>query len=183
MCEGPLSKHGHHTPGKSGMRPFHPLPTSNDTPEPACGVRPAFSNARAFRGSCGGDVPIERRRERRRGDKRGMTSLAQPAEVRGVQRETGRIYLICYSEHFATRCTVKGGRARRGRAIGCVIDHEVLAMPNRGDAQRSALARDGGGDDQCDTVVQHTQQHEVGDELPLARQQPAVFSRNSDRPT
>jgi hypothetical protein len=31
--------------------------------------------------------------------------------------------------------------------------------------------------------VKHTQQHEVGDELPLARQQPAVFSRNSDRPT
>jgi hypothetical protein len=82
-----------------------------------------------------------------------MTSLAQPAEVRRVQREAGRIYLICYSEHFATRCTVKGGELVAAGAIGCVIDHEVLAMPNRGDAQRSALARDGGGDDQCDTVV------------------------------
>jgi hypothetical protein len=121
------------------------LPTSKDTPRtrlrrPA-GVlkRPAYS--RFVRRGC----PDRASRERRRGDKPGMTSLAQRAEVRRVQRETGRIYSICYSYHFATRCTVEAGELVAAGAIGCVIDHEVPAMPHRGDAQRSALARDGGG--------------------------------------
>jgi hypothetical protein len=65
-----------------------------------------------------------------------------------VQRETGRIYSICYSEHFATRCTVKAGEFVAAGAIGCVIDHKVLAMPQSGDAERRAFARDGGADDQ-----------------------------------
>jgi predicted dehydrogenase len=55
-------------------------------------------------------------------DKPGMTSLPQLAEVRKVQRETGRIYSICYSEHFATRCTVKAGELVAAGAIGSVIN-------------------------------------------------------------
>ena len=139
-----------------------------------------------------------------------------------MQRETGRIYSICYSEHFATRCTVKAGEFVAAGAIGCVIDDKVLTMPQSGDAERRAFARDSGADDQCDTVVfgipAHTSDdvspsgtrsakglvftsmrprasgsghalpgcapkrrkayaaEEVGDELPLARQQPAVFA-------
>jgi hypothetical protein len=82
-----------------------------------------------------------------------MTSLARRAEVRRVQRETGRIYSICYSDHFATRCTVKAGELVAAGAIGCVTDHKVLAMPQSGDAERRAFARDSGADDQSDTVV------------------------------
>jgi hypothetical protein len=72
-----------------------------------------------------------------------MTSLAQLAEVRRVQRETGRIYSICYSEHFATRCTVEAGELDAAGAIGCVIDHEVpacriAAMPSGARSQGMA---------------------------------------------
>ncbi|HYZ43107.1 MAG TPA: Gfo/Idh/MocA family oxidoreductase, partial [Stellaceae bacterium] len=55
-------------------------------------------------------------------DKPGMTSLAQLAEVRKVQNETGRIYSICYSEHFTTRCTVRAGELVAAGAIGRVIN-------------------------------------------------------------
>ena len=53
-------------------------------------------------------------------DKPGMTTLDQLAELSRVQAETGRIYSVCYSEHFETRSTVRagelvaGGRDRRG---------------------------------------------------------------------
>jgi predicted dehydrogenase len=55
-------------------------------------------------------------------DKPGMTSLAQLAKVREAQRETGRIYSICYSEHFATRSTVRAGELVAAGAIGGVIN-------------------------------------------------------------
>jgi len=55
-------------------------------------------------------------------DKPGITSLAQLAEVRKVQQETGRIYSICYSEHFQTRSTVKAGELLRAGAIGKLVN-------------------------------------------------------------
>ncbi|HYZ39497.1 MAG TPA: Gfo/Idh/MocA family oxidoreductase [Stellaceae bacterium] len=55
-------------------------------------------------------------------DKPGMTSLAQLAAVREAQRETGRIYSICYSEHFATRSTVRAGELVAAGAIGRVVN-------------------------------------------------------------
>jgi predicted dehydrogenase len=54
-------------------------------------------------------------------DKPGMTSLAQLAEVRKAQRETGRIYSICFG-HFATRSTVRAGELVAAGAIGRVIN-------------------------------------------------------------
>ena len=54
-------------------------------------------------------------------DKPGMTTFAQLDEIKRVQAETGRIFSVCYSEHFETRATVKAGelvagrRHRRGR--------------------------------------------------------------------
>ena len=41
----------------------------------------------------------------------------------------------------------------RERGHARFVDHEVLAMPHGRDAERSALARDGGADDQRDAVV------------------------------
>jgi predicted dehydrogenase len=63
-------------------------------------------------------------------DKPGVTSLAQLAEVRTVQRETKRIYSICYSEHFETRCTVKAGELVAAGAIGRVVNTTGLG-PHR----------------------------------------------------
>src|SRR5512139_2469800 len=40
-------------------------------------------------------------------DKPGITSLEQLAEARRVQKETGRIYSICYSERFENRAVVR----------------------------------------------------------------------------
>jgi predicted dehydrogenase len=54
-------------------------------------------------------------------DKPGMTSFAQLADLRRVQAETGRIYSICYSEHFETRSTVKAGELVAAGAIGQVV--------------------------------------------------------------
>jgi predicted dehydrogenase len=55
-------------------------------------------------------------------DKPGATSLAQLAELRAVQRETGRIYSICYSERFETRATVRALDLVRQGAIGQVVN-------------------------------------------------------------
>ncbi|KQU97654.1 Gfo/Idh/MocA family oxidoreductase [Devosia sp. Root105] len=55
-------------------------------------------------------------------DKPGMTSLEQLAEIKRVQAETGRIYSVCYSEHFETRSTVKAGELVKAGAIGQVIN-------------------------------------------------------------
>lgn len=54
-------------------------------------------------------------------DKPGITTLDQLAEVRRVQAETGRIYSICYSEHYDSACTVKAGELVRAGAIGRVV--------------------------------------------------------------
>ena len=55
-------------------------------------------------------------------DKPGMTTFEQLAELRRVQAETGRIYSVCYSEHFETRSTVKAGELVAAGAIGEVIN-------------------------------------------------------------
>ncbi|MBK8086048.1 MAG: Gfo/Idh/MocA family oxidoreductase [Devosia sp.] len=54
-------------------------------------------------------------------DKPGMTTLAQLAELRRAQAETGRIYSVCYSEHFETRSTVRAGELVAAGAIGRVV--------------------------------------------------------------
>ena len=54
-------------------------------------------------------------------DKPGITSLEQLDEVRRVQKETGRIYSIMYSERLENRATVKAGELVKEGAIGKVI--------------------------------------------------------------
>ena len=54
-------------------------------------------------------------------DKPGITSLEQLAEVRRVQKQTGRIYSIMYSERFENKATVKAGELVMAGAIGKVI--------------------------------------------------------------
>ncbi len=55
-------------------------------------------------------------------DKPGMISLEELAEIRRVQKETGRIYSIFYSEHFNSRITNKAGELIRSGAIGQVVN-------------------------------------------------------------
>jgi predicted dehydrogenase len=54
-------------------------------------------------------------------DKPGFTSLAQLEAVRTVQRETGRIYSICFSERLDNPATVKAGELVHAGAIGRVV--------------------------------------------------------------
>lgn len=54
-------------------------------------------------------------------DKPGMTSLEQLAEVRSMQKSTGRIYSIMYSERFENRATVRAGELVSAGAIGRVL--------------------------------------------------------------
>ena len=54
-------------------------------------------------------------------DKPGFTTLAQLAEARRVQAETGRIYSICFSERLENRATVKAGELVQAGAIGQVV--------------------------------------------------------------
>lgn len=63
-------------------------------------------------------------------DKPGMISLDELAEVRRVQKETGRIYSIFYSEHFTTGSTIKAGRLIDSGAIGKVV-HTLGLGPHR----------------------------------------------------
>jgi len=63
-------------------------------------------------------------------DKPGITTLEQLAEVRRVQKQTGRIYSIMYSERFENRATVKAGDLVKEGAIGKVIQTVILA-PHR----------------------------------------------------
>jgi predicted dehydrogenase len=55
-------------------------------------------------------------------DKPGMTTFAQLDEIKRVQRETGRIYGVLYSEHFEVRATVEAGNLIAQGAIGKVIN-------------------------------------------------------------
>jgi len=54
-------------------------------------------------------------------DKPGITSLEALAEVRRVQAQTGRIFSICYSEHYDSSCTVRAGKLVQAGAIGKVV--------------------------------------------------------------
>ncbi len=54
-------------------------------------------------------------------DKPGMTTLAQLAEVRRVQAETGRHYTVFFSERLENRATVRAAELVRGGAIGDVV--------------------------------------------------------------
>jgi predicted dehydrogenase len=54
-------------------------------------------------------------------DKPGFTTLAQLAEARKIQAETGRIYSICYSERFENKSTVKAGELVAQGRIGKVV--------------------------------------------------------------
>src|SRR5690606_4107070 len=54
-------------------------------------------------------------------DKPGIITLDQLAEVRRVQKETGRIYSIMYSERLENKATVKAGELVKAGAIGKVI--------------------------------------------------------------
>ncbi|MBV9896604.1 MAG: Gfo/Idh/MocA family oxidoreductase [Chloroflexi bacterium] len=51
-------------------------------------------------------------------DKPGFTTLQQLDEARRVQRETRRIYSVCYSERFQNRATVRAGELVQAGAIG-----------------------------------------------------------------
>ena len=63
-------------------------------------------------------------------DKPGFTTLEQLAETRRVQKATGRIYSIDYSERLETRASQKAGELVRAGAIGKVI--QTLGMgPHR----------------------------------------------------
>jgi predicted dehydrogenase len=54
-------------------------------------------------------------------DKPGFTTLAQLAEARRVQAETGRIYSVCYSERLEVPSTVRAGELVAQGAIGRVV--------------------------------------------------------------
>ena len=54
-------------------------------------------------------------------DKPGITTLSQLASVRKVQKKTGRIYSICYSERLENKATIKAGELVHAGAIGKVI--------------------------------------------------------------
>jgi predicted dehydrogenase len=63
-------------------------------------------------------------------DKPAFTTLAQLAEARQVQAETGRIFSVDYSERFENRATVKAEELVRAGAIGAVV-HTVGLGPHR----------------------------------------------------
>lgn len=71
-------------------------------------------------------------------DKPGVTSLAQLAEVRLVQRETKRIYSISYSERFENPATVKAGELIKAGAIGRVVQTIGLGPHRMNPRQRPA---------------------------------------------
>jgi predicted dehydrogenase len=54
-------------------------------------------------------------------DKPGMITLDELAEVRRVQKETGRKYIPCFSERLEQKATVKAGELVKAGAIGRVI--------------------------------------------------------------
>ena len=63
-------------------------------------------------------------------DKPGITTLAQLAEVRRVQKATKRIYSIMYSERFENKATVRAGELVKAGAIGKVLQTTGLG-PHR----------------------------------------------------
>ena len=63
-------------------------------------------------------------------DKPGITTLAQLAEARRVQKATKRIYSIMYSERFENKATVRAGELIKAGAIGKVLQTTGLG-PHR----------------------------------------------------
>jgi predicted dehydrogenase len=63
-------------------------------------------------------------------DKPGITTLAQLAKVRSVQKATKRIYSIMYSERFENKATVRAGELVKAGAIGKVLQTTGLG-PHR----------------------------------------------------
>ena len=55
-------------------------------------------------------------------DKPGMTTLAQLDEIKRVQKETGRIFSVLYSEHFEVPAAVEAGNLIAKGAIGQVVN-------------------------------------------------------------
>ncbi len=55
-------------------------------------------------------------------DKPGCTTQGQLDELKRVQAETGRIYSICYSEHYLQKSTVAASRLVAEGAIGRVVN-------------------------------------------------------------
>ena len=55
-------------------------------------------------------------------DKPGMTTFAQLDEIKRVQKETGRIFSVLYSEHFEVPAAVEAGNLIAKGAIGQVIN-------------------------------------------------------------
>lgn len=62
-------------------------------------------------------------------DKPGMITFEQLADIKRVRAETGRIFSVCYSEHFETRSTVKAGELVAAGAIGEML-HTVGLGPH-----------------------------------------------------
>jgi predicted dehydrogenase len=54
-------------------------------------------------------------------DKPAFTTLENLAEARRVQKETGRIFSICYSERLENPATVRAGELVQAGAIGQVV--------------------------------------------------------------
>ncbi len=54
-------------------------------------------------------------------DKPGVITLEQLAQVKQVQKETGRIFSVCFSERFENRATEKASQLVAAGAIGRVI--------------------------------------------------------------
>jgi predicted dehydrogenase len=63
-------------------------------------------------------------------DKPGITTLAQLAEIRRVQKATKQIYSIMYSERFENKATVRAGELIKAGAIGKVLQTTGLG-PHR----------------------------------------------------
>jgi len=55
-------------------------------------------------------------------DKPGMTTFAQLEDIKRVQKETGRIFSVLYSEHFEVRSAVEAGNLIAQGAIGQVVN-------------------------------------------------------------
>jgi predicted dehydrogenase len=80
-------------------------------------------------------------------DKPGVTTLAQLDQVRQVQKDTGRIFSVCFSERFETRSTVKAWELVQAGAVGRVV-HTVGLGPHRINRPRRAdwfFTKDRGG--------------------------------------
>lgn len=71
-------------------------------------------------------------------DKPGIITLDQLAQARKVQKQTGRIYSIMYSERLENRATIKAGDLVREGAIGKVIQTIGLGPHRMNAATRPA---------------------------------------------